>query len=168
MRWWFCPTSRLLDVIIVLVTHQENDIRSSFILYRCHADALIPSICRCLACGKIWFCSDSCRQESSCYHNFECGLEAVLNSVGIAHLGARIVLSHGLDSVLAFLKDTDKVKKVPGIDGPYDTKSYQVMFHLVSHTERMAPEELYQYALVRNSNLLLYHLYCIFMVSLFF
>ena len=111
---------------------------------------------------------DSCRQESSCYHNFECGLEAVLNSVGIAHLGARIVLSHGLDSVLAFLKDTDKVKKVPGIDGPYDTKSYQVMFHLVSHTERMAPEELYQYALVRNYNLLLYHLYCIFMLSLFF
>ena len=50
--------------------------------------------------------------------------------------------------MLAFLKDTDKVKKVPGIDGPYDTKSYQVMFHLVSHTERMAPEELYQYALV--------------------
>ncbi|XP_046648250.1 SET and MYND domain-containing protein 4-like [Daphnia pulicaria] len=116
---------------------------------RCHHCTRHSSAKRypCLACGKIWFCSDSCRQESSCYHNFECGLEAVLNSVGIAHLGARIVLSHGLDSVLAFLKDTDKVKKVPGIDGPYDTKSYQVMFHLVSHTERMAPEELYQYAL---------------------
>ena len=46
--------------------------------------------------------------------------------------------------MLAFLKDTDNVKKVPGFDGPYD----QVMFHLVSHIMRMAPEELYQYALV--------------------
>jgi hypothetical protein len=42
--------------------------------------------------------------------------------------------------VLAFLKDTDNVKKVPGFDGPFD----QVMFHLVSHIMRMAPEELYQ------------------------
>jgi len=160
MLWWFCPTSRLLDVITVLATHQQNDIRSSPIVYGCNAIALIPSICRCLACGKIWFCSDSCRQESSCYHNFECGLEAVLNSVGIAHLGVRIVLSHGLDSVLAFLKDTDKVKNVPGIDGPYNTKSYQVMFHLASHTERMAPEELYQYTLV-GYYFLLYYLYYI-------
>ncbi|XP_045027632.1 SET and MYND domain-containing protein 4-like isoform X1 [Daphnia magna] len=101
----------------------------------------------CLSCGKIWFCSNACRQESSCYHSFECGLDSVLNSVGIAHLGARIVVSYGLETLLAFLKDTEKVKKISGIDSSYDTKSYQVMFHLVSHTERMAPDELYQYAL---------------------
>ena len=46
--------------------------------------------------------------------------------------------------MLAFLKDTDNVKKVPGFDGPYD----QVIFHLVSHIMSMAPEELYQCALV--------------------
>lgn len=105
-------------------------------------------IFRCLKCGRVWFCSSSCREKSACYHEFECGLEAVLNSVGIAHLGARIVLTYGLDATLSLLKDPEKVEKVPGIDGPYDIKSYQVMFHLVSHTERMIPEELYQYALV--------------------
>ncbi len=82
------------------------------------------------------------------YHRFECGLDVVLNSVGIAHLGVRIVLSYGLQTVLSFLEDPEKVKKIPAINGPYDTTSYEVMFHLVAHTERMVAEELYQYALV--------------------
>ncbi|XP_059351666.1 SET and MYND domain-containing protein 4-like isoform X2 [Daphnia carinata] len=122
---------------------------SDFQTARCHHCTREMPLKRypCLSCGKIWFCSNACRQESSCYHTFECGLESILNSVGIAHLGARIVVSYGLETVLGFLKDAESVKKVPGIESTYDTKSYQVMFHLVSHTERMAPDELYQYAL---------------------
>lgn len=72
----------------------------------------------------------------------------MLNSVGIAHLGARIILSYGLKTVLSFLKDTEKIDEVPGISSPYDTTNYEVMFHLVSHTEQMVAEELYQYVLV--------------------
>lgn len=72
----------------------------------------------------------------------------MLNSVGIAHLGLRIVVSFGLQNILSFLSNLDKVGQIPGIDGHYDTEDYSVVFHLVSHTETMIAEELYQYALV--------------------
>lgn len=63
-------------------------------------------------------------------------------------MGLRIVISFGLQNILSFLSNHDKVGRVPGIDGQYDTEDYSVVFHLVSHTETMVAEELYQYALV--------------------
>jgi len=82
------------------------------------------------------------------YHSSECGLHDLLNAVGIAHLGLRIVLTFGKESVLNFWKNQSK-DVIPGVDGvPYDTSAYPVAFHLTSHTELMAPEELYQYTLV--------------------
>ena len=76
------------------------------------------------------FCSEECRQlAANGYHKIECRLDAVLQSVGIAHLGLRVVLNFGLESINEMTND------------------YAVVYNLTSHTELMPPEELYQYAL---------------------
>lgn len=84
------------------------------------------------------------------YHESECGLESVLTAVGIAHLGLRVVLTFGLETVLSFLKNPELLHKLPGIDSPYDTQGYPVLHHLVSQTETLTAEELHQYALVNT------------------
>lgn len=72
--------------------------------------------------------------------------------MGIAHLGLRIVLNFSSETVLSFLKNSELLQKMPGVDSPYDTEGYPVLYHLVSHTETLAAEELFQYALVNFLN----------------
>jgi len=101
----------------------------------------------CLQCGSTWYCSNACRSQSwAKYHSIECGLIPVLELIGIAHLGIRIAISFGLKEVLAHVNSEESLTKLPGVDSPYITSDYPTVYHLVSHTEKMAAEELYQYS----------------------
>ena len=104
---------------------------------------------RCLQCGSTWYCSNDCRTKSwADYHSVECRLLPVLQLIGIAHLGLRIVIHFGLKKLLAFVSNHELQATIPGVHSPYVTSDYATMYHLVSHTEKMAVEELYQYSLV--------------------
>ena len=54
----------------------------------------------------------------------------------------------GLDKVLEYHNNTEFRAKLPGVDTTYGRVGYDILYHLVSHTETLAAEELYQYALV--------------------
>ena len=94
------------------------------------------------------------RQAIASYHRAECGLLPVLDSIGIAHLGLRIVLTVGLDCILEFDQNHQLKSKLPGVDGSYGAKTsqhgYDVLFHLISHIESMPQEELYPFVLVNS------------------
>jgi len=56
-----------------------------------------------------------------------------------------------LKELLAFSCNEELQDKVPGVHSPYAAFDYPTLYHLVSHTEKMAAEELYQYSFVRIS-----------------
>lgn len=117
---------------------------------------IIANGTRCLQCGSTWFCSQECRNCSKgSYHSVECGLLPLLYSIGIAHLGFRIIVSAGLQELLDFHKNIEANSKIPGVHAPYSRHDYLVLFHLVSHTETIPTEELYHYSLVRINDTIL-------------
>ena len=74
-----------------------------------------------------------------------------MHSIGIAHLGLRVVLKAGpltrLTARYTDLKGMDTV----GTDGKYGNKTdnYDAVYHLMPHLERMQTADLFQYATVR-------------------
>jgi hypothetical protein len=116
----------------------------------------------CWECTLALYCSEACRQESwDQYHQWEChgGLE-VLHSVGIAHLGVRVILKAGS---LTTLRDFHVKLQESGfqLQDTYGDRNYnyKAVYQLVSHLEDMKHEDLFQYAMVQ---LLEAHLlYCV-------
>ena len=99
------------------------------------------------------YCSDDCRWKSwEQYHQWECGrgLE-IMHSIGIAHLGLRVVLKAGPLSKLRARYTALKGKTVMGVEGHYGDKTdnYEAVYHLVPHLEDMQTEDLFQYATVK-------------------
>ena len=70
----------------------------------------------CLKCTQPRYCSESCRSLSwSTYHQYECSGLDLLHSVGIAHLGLRVVLVTGLSHLLKFRQGPNQ-KTAPKVD----------------------------------------------------
>ncbi|KAJ9586076.1 hypothetical protein L9F63_020273, partial [Diploptera punctata] len=102
------------------------------------------------SCTLALYCSDDCRQDSwEQYHQWECagGLD-VMHSIGIAHLGLRVVLKAGPLSTLRARYAELKGKMKEGINSKYGNKSdnYNAVYHLMPHLENMQTEDLFQYA----------------------
>ncbi|CAG2061728.1 unnamed protein product, partial [Timema podura] len=110
----------------------------------------------CWECSDALYCSEVCRQESwEDYHQWEChgGLQ-LFHSVGIAHLGLRVVLRAGnLQSVRQKwekLKDDVNLPGVAGTELRDKDDCYKSVYHLMSHLEDMERDDYLQYALVRG------------------
>lgn len=104
----------------------------------------------CWECTLGLYCSEACRQESwDQYHQWEChgGLE-LLHSIGIAHLGLRVVLKAGSLHALRdfFMKIQESGSQ---LEDTYGDKrcSYKAVYQLVSHLEDMKHEDLFQYTM---------------------
>ncbi|XP_067002891.2 SET and MYND domain-containing protein 4 isoform X2 [Anabrus simplex] len=100
----------------------------------------------CHECTEALYCSEMCRKESwTEYHQWEChgGLE-LLHSIGIAHLGLRVVLkAGGLDRIRHCIND------ITIVDNTYGKKddNYYAVYQLMPHLEDMQPEDRLQYGL---------------------
>ncbi|XP_023723064.1 SET and MYND domain-containing protein 4 isoform X3 [Cryptotermes secundus] len=133
--------------------------------YRAHCHnccSLYMSAVPCEECTLARYCSEACRQESwDQYHQWEChgGLE-LLNSIGIAHLGFRVVLKAGplrklqgihtkLQESVSQSKDTYRDKQ----------DNYRYVYQLMPHLEDMQHEDLFQYTMTACM-LALYLTYC--------
>ena len=91
----------------------------------------------CLRCTQPRYCSESCRSQSwSTYHQYECSGLHLLHSVGIAHLGLRIVLVASLPLLQSFKQDPNYEK----------AKEYKKVYNLEAHLDDLEAEDLFQYA----------------------
>ncbi|XP_067144261.1 SET and MYND domain-containing protein 4-like [Centruroides vittatus] len=106
----------------------------------------------CHQCSQVRYCSVACCKESwDRYHKWECGNLDLLHSVGIAHLSVRVILVTGLQTLEEFYDRTlipPDISVLPGCDmnGFYNS-TYNAVYHLLTHTEHMHVEDLFQYAL---------------------
>nr|CAD7444071.1 unnamed protein product [Timema bartmani] len=107
----------------------------------------------CWECSDALYCSEVCREESwEDYHHWEChgGLQ-LFHSVGIAHLGLRVVLRAG--NLRSVRQKWEKLKddvNLPGVDGTElrdKDDCYKSVYHLVSHLGEMERDDYLQYAL---------------------
>ncbi|XP_021368116.1 SET and MYND domain-containing protein 4-like [Mizuhopecten yessoensis] len=112
---------------------------------------------RCVRCTQVRYCSKDCRDVSwSFYHNIECPYLDLLHSVGIAHLGVRIVLVAGLQFVLEFKKTLQSLEeqkksgilRIGGVseDGTYG-RGYLTVYDLMPHSQHLVIDDLFQYSL---------------------
>jgi hypothetical protein len=106
----------------------------------------------CQECTLVLYCSEACRQDSwKQYHQWEChgGLE-LLHSIGIAHLGLRVVLKAGPLSKLkgSYVK---LQKSASQLHDTYGDKqdNYTAVYQLMPHLEDMQHEDLFQYTMVQ-------------------
>ncbi|XP_046552424.1 SET and MYND domain-containing protein 4-like isoform X2 [Haliotis rubra] len=89
-----------------------------------------------------------CRDTAwTMYHNIECQYQDLLSSVGIAHLSLRIILTAGLQFLLAF-SDQDRDSVIRGLTvGPKYQRDYLAVHDLLTHEQDMEAEDLFQYSL---------------------
>nr|CAD7411047.1 unnamed protein product [Timema poppensis] len=107
----------------------------------------------CWECSDALYCSEVCRQESwEDYHQWEChgGLQ-LFHSVGIAHLGLRVVLRAGnLRSLHQKWNKLEDDVNLPGVDGTElqdKDNRYRSVYNLMSHLGDMERGDYLQYAL---------------------
>ncbi|XP_076450238.1 protein-lysine N-methyltransferase SMYD4-like [Babylonia areolata] len=111
----------------------------------------------CGQCSGVLYCSEGCRDISwATYHHVECRYQDLLHSVGIAHLSLRIVLTMGLPSLLDFLDRREERESlvpeaIPGVtqEGRYE-RNYLSVFDLMTHTDDMVIDDLFQYSLTAS------------------
>jgi hypothetical protein len=106
--------------------------------------------CSCWECTLALYCSEACRQESwDQYHQWECrgGLE-LLHSIGIAHLGLRVVLKAGPLHRLIHMKLLESGSQLPDTYGDKQD-NYVYVYQLMPHLEDMQHEDLFQYTMVQ-------------------
>ncbi|KAL8614446.1 hypothetical protein ACOMHN_007782 [Nucella lapillus] len=109
----------------------------------------------CRQCSGVLYCSEECRDNSwATYHHVECRYMDLLHSVGIAHLSLRIVLTMGLPSLQDFLEQREEgcaPGSIAGVteEGRYE-RNYLAVFDLMTHSQDMAVEDLFQYSLTAN------------------
>jgi hypothetical protein len=146
--------SRIVIVILIYRLHKPIDsINLSVNSSPVHRDhTKFPCcFCSCWECTLALYCSEACRQESwDQYHQWEChgGLE-LLNSIGIAHLGLRVVLKAGPLHRLRGIR-TKLQESVSQLQDPYGDKqdNYRYVYQLLPHLQDMQHEDLFQYTLV--------------------
>ena len=73
-----------------------------------------------------------------------------MHSIGIAHLGLRVVLKAGPLSRLRARYTDLKGNSTVGIQSKYGNKTdnYEAVYHLMPHLMDMQTEDLFQYAMV--------------------
>ena len=108
---------------------------------------LIP----CSGCSEAAYCGRECRDYAfRAYHARECRYMTLLTSMGIAHLGHRIVNQVGVVQVLkthrAFVDDGERGSGNL-VEVSDDVSDYESVYGLLTHENETAPEDLFQYAL---------------------
>lgn len=124
--------------LLIFVLHLVN----TLLLFRCHQ------------CVQALYCSDSCRNQSwNEYHQYECGSFDLLHSIGIAHLGLRVVLVAGLERLTALQKagllvSEDNIACTPNEKYGNKDNNYIAVYNLLTHINNMKTGDTFQYALV--------------------
>ena len=91
----------------------------------------------CLKCTQPRYCSDTCRSQSwISYHQHECSGLDLLHSVGVAHLGLRIVLVTGFAKLLKFRSSKSEAAA---------SADYRRVYDLLTHIDSLDAEDLFQY-----------------------
>ncbi|KAK7070460.1 hypothetical protein SK128_002724 [Halocaridina rubra] len=112
------------------------------------ATNLVP----CSECQDAVFCSEECLDNSRTWHQYECGIQHILSSVGIAHLALRVILVAGWKTYCK-IRNEELNNRVPGTNetGVYNgrnlTDSYRTVYHLMPHLDQSFPEDQLQYCL---------------------
>lgn len=98
------------------------------------------------------YCSPKCRDLSwDSVHKFECGFYALFKSVGIAHLGLRVVLqaAHNFKHLLEILEEVKPLQSFQEKNFvTYKDEGYENVYNLEAHLSDMESENLFQYSLV--------------------
>ena len=93
----------------------------------------------CLKCTQPRYCSDTCRSLSwASYHQHECSGLHLLHSVGVAHLGLRVLLVTGLPRLLKFRSSINSNSPA--------SEQYRRVYDLATHIDDLEAEDLFQYA----------------------
>ncbi|XP_066929332.1 SET and MYND domain-containing protein 4-like [Clytia hemisphaerica] len=104
----------------------------------------------CYKCIEVRYCSETCRKASwEEYHYFECCRINLLDKVGISRLAMRIILITPMQTLRLFeQQDSSKLTVSSGCsnEGCYDSKEYTSVYHLVSNSQYMIAEDLFQYS----------------------
>ncbi|XP_041367336.1 SET and MYND domain-containing protein 4-like isoform X2 [Gigantopelta aegis] len=110
----------------------------------------------CRECCRVQYCSETCRKLAwTVYHHIECKYIDLLHSIGIAHLSLRTVLVAGSKYLKEFLTAReDSLRKWEtgcgcGLSEVYE-QDYSAVFNLVSHSEELHVDDLFQYALTAS------------------
>ncbi|CAG7833348.1 unnamed protein product [Allacma fusca] len=106
---------------------------------------------RCCHCSQAKFCSEGCSLKAwEIYHQYECGNLDLLQSVGIAHLALKVLLTAGKDQVLKVCstwgEEIIRDKNIFNKDQPPYTRVYS----LLDHIDVMPPEDMFQYSLTAS------------------
>jgi len=110
-------------------------------------------------CSKVKYCGETCSLQSwEEYHSVECQNLFLLQSVGLCHLAARIVMTAGLDQVLEAVADNlDNHPQLQDSISYFHSKSledgisekriqYLRIYSLAEHSDKMAPIDMFTYA----------------------
>ncbi|XP_077494043.1 protein-lysine N-methyltransferase SMYD4-like [Amblyomma americanum] len=107
-----------------------------------HCHKRLQNAVPCSQCNQVRYCTFSCAKESwSVYHQWECGNLNLLYSVGIAHLAIRILLVTGLANLTQFYRALAEG------DDEASEYSYNTVYELVTHSEKMYADDMLQYSL---------------------
>lgn len=119
--------------------------------YHCFASTRAPVPCQ--QCSSVIFCSRECRSTAwQTYHWAEC-LYGELLSPGlcakIGHLALRLVMTKGLEPLLAYLKahpTETPLSDTTGLnsDGVYPS-DYDCVYNLVANSKPRKPEDLFDF-----------------------
>lgn len=108
-----------------------------------HCHKRLQNAVPCSQCNQVRYCSFGCAKESwSQYHHWECGNLNLLYSVGIAHLAVRILFVTGLANLGQFSRALAE-----GDDDTLNEYTYNTVYELVTHADKMYAEDMLQYSL---------------------
>jgi SET and MYND domain-containing protein 4 len=119
--------------------------------YHCFAATRAPVPC--IQCASIIFCSRECRNSAwQTYHWAECSYGELVSPAmcaRIGHLAMRLVMTKGLEQLLAYLKANPTetpVSDKSGLnsEGIYSS-DYDCVYNLVANSSHRKPEEFFDY-----------------------
>lgn len=108
---------------------------------------------RCDKCLEVFYCSLNCKNNFwKTVHQFECGFHDLFKSVGIAHLGMRIlfVTSSTYRDLRKQLENISRTKHhyTDGVISYNSSNTYDLVYNLVTNIEKYEESDLIQYILV--------------------
>lgn len=147
--------ARAIKVGEVLIVEKpySSVVLSDHTLTHCHHCCLrcfVPLPCH--HCSDVVFCSKACRKAAwELYHAVECSVVKTLHEadVRLGHLAYKMVAKAGFDYLLRERENLEHPNQqdlsLLGCDqnGVYDSENYATMYHLVNHSEKRSPKDLW-------------------------
>lgn len=120
-------------------------------IYCHHCCQRVISVFPCHQCSEVVFCGLKCYKESwEMYHYMECVCLGTVKQadLGLGYLALKMVLKAGLPTVILYKGKEliDGCQRSVGFNdnGVYDPEDYNSVYHLVNHSEKRTPEDLFK------------------------